>query len=290
MRNFLAASLLLTFLSPLSAGTRLEWSFTPGDTFRLERIYKQSQEIEVKDRSYKQEITSTWLTRIDVKEKKRDSHVLQITLEEVDYKASGVGGAPAVDDKLVRKLKGMTLTLTVNSPGQIKKLQGYDEFIKRVAEGETETEKVLRSLFSEEGLRESYEEVLAFLPRKTVEKGARWKRTAIDPLPPFGSFQSKYEYTYGGMEEGMHVIPFTISTTYRKPVKQPDLFRIVKGSLTGEEGRGRFFFDASAGRLVRGGKSMVVRGELTIETGGVETVMRFVSRNRLNVRMLPADR
>jgi len=278
---------LASLPSALHAGRTLQWHFPVGESFRIERVYHQSQEIEVKGRAYKQETTSTWLTRVDIKEKRLGAYVLQLTLEDVSYTSKGVSHPVGFDNKLAAKMKGLSLTLTVTTHGEIKKLQGYGEFVKRLSEGNVDTEKVLRALFTEEGMQETYEEIFACLPTKSVDKGARWKRSAVDPVPPFGSFKSRFDYVYDGIEDGLHAIKYTIVTTYQKPGDQPDLFRVVKGSLTGDEGKGKFLFDANTGRLVRGEKTMVVRGQVTVETGGVQTVLQFVSNNRLKVRVVP---
>src|SRR5207249_1910149 len=99
--------------------------------------------------------------------------------------------------------------------------------------------------------------------------GDKWSREAVEPVPPFGAFLSKLEYEYVGTSPGgpdpLHVISCKVETKYRKPKEDAELFRVVKGELSGEEGEGSFLFDAEAGRLVRCDKSMVVRGQLTIE-------------------------
>lgn len=279
----------LILLAPLaaSAGVRLEWKFAPGDSFVIERVYQQKQEIDVKGRAYKQDTTSTWQMRFTVKEKSRGNALLAVTIEDVAYKTTGVGHPVAFDDKLAARMKGVSLSFTVTPRGEVKKLLGYDEFLKKVSEGKKDTENVLRTLFSEEGLQETFEEIFAFLPAKAVDKGDHWKRAAVDPVPPFGSFKSAIEYTYGGQEDGLHVIRYAIKTTYQKPKDTPELFRLVKAELTGEAGQGRFFFDPDAGRLIRGEKTMTVRGQVTLETGGVETELRFVSENRMKLRLAP---
>lgn len=286
----LLSLLVLAIPVPVRADVKLEWKFATDDSFRLERVYRQAQEIEVKGRAYKQETVSTWMTRVQFMEKQHGNYVLRLRLEDVTYKTSGVGNPMMFDDKLAAKMKGLTLTLHVSPHGEVKKLQGYDEFVKKLSEGKADAEKVLRSLFTEEGMQETYGEIFAFLPRKGVEKAAKWKRSATDPVPPFGSFKSKFDYVYTGMEDSLHAIEYTIGTTYQKPTDQPDLFRVVKGTLSGEEGKGKYLFDAAAGRLVRGEKSMVVRGQVTIETGGVQTDLRFVSTNHLKVRILPSEK
>jgi hypothetical protein len=280
-------AVILVCLVPLSAAaqTRLEWRFNVGDSFLLERVYRQKQEIEVKGRSFKHDVSTSWLTRVAVKEKHFWQWVLQVTFEEVSYKNDGAMNPALFDDKLAERLKGLSLSLVVTSRGEVKKMIGYDEFVAKLSEGKKDVEKVVRALFSEAGLREGFEEVLGFVPHKAVTKGQTWQREAVDPLPPFGSFHSEFDYRYEGMRDGLHAVAYGIRTTYRKPGDGHDLFKVVKGSLSAEDGKGVYLFDVEAGRLVRGDKSMVVRGEVTIEAGGMETTLRFVSENQLKVRV-----
>jgi hypothetical protein len=268
------------------ADVTLEWTFKPGDSFVTERVYRQEQEIEVKGKSFKQDTTNTWLVRVNVLEKRGGNWALGLKVEDATYKTTGVGNPAVFDDKLAARMKGAGLGLVVTPYGEVKKLSGYGDFVKKLADGKEDTEKVLRTLFSEEGLQETFEEIFAFLPRKSVDKGERWKREALDPAPPFGSFKTRFDYVYRGVQEDLHAIEYTMQTAYQKPSDPPALFRVVKGSLSGEEGKGLYLFDAEAGRLVRGEKTMLVRGQVTIEASGAESTLKFSSKNRLKVRVV----
>jgi len=273
--------------SPAAAQVRLEWKFAPGDSFVVERQLTQVQEIEVKDRTFKHENHSTWKVRVAVTDRQRDNGVLTLTLEDVSYEAKGVGNPAAFDDKLAARMKGASFTLTVSPQGTVKKLEGYDAFISKLAEDKPDAERVLRTVFAEEGMEETCAEIFSFLPRKAVRVGDKWTRETVEPVPPFGALQSKLEYQYLGVpvKEPLHVINCTIETTFKKPAAEPDLFRVVKRELQSDEGQASFVFDVRTGRLVSSERSMIVRGNVTVEVNEQRTEMRFVSQNRLKVRV-----
>lgn len=286
MRSLFPLLMFLALSSSSQGSVKLEWKFTPGESFLTERVYDQKQEITVKGRTFSQEVAGTWRARFTVLSRYWGKWLLQVTLEEVSYKTGGLGGPAAFDEKLAARLKGASLTLLLTGQGEVNRLRGYDDFIRQLAEGKPENEKVLKALFSEEGLEETFAEMFAFLPRKAADPGDKWERDTVEPVPPFGFFRSRFEYQYEGLKEGAHAISYTVKTEFNKPKDPPALFRLIKGELTGEEGKGFALFDADAGRLVRGERTMTVRGQLTIEAAGVQSEMRFVSQNRLKVRVV----
>ncbi|MFO0969785.1 MAG: DUF6263 family protein [Gemmataceae bacterium] len=288
MRLRLACLCLLPlFAGPAAAQLKLQWHFKPGEQFVLERVYRQKQDIEVKDRSLKHETTNRWTLRLTVKEKHLTHWDIRATFEEVVCKDGGAIPPAAFDEKLAARLKGLSLVLHVNGQGEVKKIVGYDNFLTKLSEGKRDAEKVVHALFSEEGLHAIFEEVFAFLPPKTAKRGESWKRETVDPVPPFGSFKTQLRYSYEGERDGLHAIDFTTRTVLQKSSEKSDLFRVLKTALTGEEGRGTYLFDPIAGRLVRGERAMTLRGELTVEAAGVTTTMRFVSQNELKLSLRP---
>ena len=283
------AFVLLFAAVPCQAQTKLEWLFKDGETVFAERIYTQKQSVEVKNKLFNQERTKTWVTAITVKEKTAAGYVLDLKVESVAFKSTGPPVPGGFDDKMAAKMKGTQFTATINPQGKVLKFEGYDAFIQKLAEKKTEVEKVLRGVLSEEGVREDVEEIFSFLPDKAVQKGDKWKREAVDPVPPFGSFRSVFDYVCEGDDEGLVTIGYSIKMTYKAPSGDGDLFRVVKGGLKGEEGKGTFVFDSKKGRLVSGEKSVQVRGDLVIESMGNQTPMEFTSQNTLRVRLFTKD-
>ncbi|MCI0642822.1 MAG: DUF6263 family protein [Gemmataceae bacterium] len=282
--------ILIVFLPHVaSAQSKLEWKFEPGDVFFTERVYAQKQVIEVKNKQFKQESSNTWITRVTVKEKVVQGHVLEFKIESVTYKTSGPAVAGGFDDKMAAKMKGAVFSAVVTPAGRIAKFHGYDEFLQRLSEKNAEVEKVLKVLLSEETIKEGLEETLGFLPEKPVARNDRWKRESVEQAPPFGSFKTVFEYVLEDEKDGAHMIACAIKMTYAKPAADHELFRVVKGGLSAEDGKAQYVFDNDKGRLVRGEKSIHLKGDILLEAMGNETPMVFTSENTLKIRVFEKE-
>jgi Family of unknown function (DUF6263) len=282
-------AILASLLAPAFAQgqAKLEWKFAKGDCFSTERVYTQKQVIDIKGKQFKQTGSNTWVTSVSIGDRAGDGHAVKFTIESVAYKTQGPAVAGGFDDKMAAKMKGAAFSGVITSQGRLTKLEGYEAFIGRLGEKNADVEKVLRSLLSEEGVREGFEEMFGFLPEKAVKVGDKWSRETVEPAPPFGSFKSAFEYTLRESKEAEHTIGFTIKMSYRPPADNTELFRVVKGALKAEEGRGTIVFDSERGRLIRAERSIHLRGDLVIETMGNQTPLEFTSDNTLTVRIIP---
>jgi hypothetical protein len=301
------STLLVLFLVNIAqAQVKLEWQFKEGETFTVKRVFTQKQSVEIKNKVFKEERAKTWVTAITVKEKTPAGYLLEIKIVSVRFRpARAQRGSPAVgspaggvippaaggaaganlDDKLAEKIKDSTFTAVVTSSGKVTKFEGYDGFIGKVAGKNVEAAKVLRALVPEEAVREELEDIFSFLPGKAVHKGDKWKRETTEPMPPFGSFKSVLEYVLEedstssqGKESGRALIGLTIKMFYR-PSEGGDPFRVIKGSLKAEDGKGKIIFNAKEGRLVGTERNVHIRGDLVVESMGKELRMAFASEN-----------
>ncbi len=281
--------IVLLGVHPVSAQVKLEWRFKEGETFFAERVYTQKQAVEMKGKAFKEQRSKTWLSAITVKEKTKAGYILELKVESAIFRSDGerrdVSPAVASDELLAAKFKGCSFNVTVSPQGKVSKFEGYEAFIQKLTDKNADGEKALRALITEEGLREDAEEVFGWLPERIVRKGDKWKREAVEPMPPFGSFKSTYEYVLD-TEQGPEVgIGLSTKMSYRPPGNEAELFKVVKGSLKGEDGKGALVFDIEAGRLVSSHKSVLVRGELILESMGHQTKADFTSENELRVRV-----
>ena len=247
----LSALVVLAFgATPLSAQIKLEWKFTEGATFFVERAYTQKQTVETKNKLLKEQRSKTWVLAVKVKEKTASGQALDLTIESVAIASDAKGG---LEDALAAKMKGARFSATVTPQGRLAQFGGYEPFIQKLAEKNADTEKVLRALLSEEAIREDIEELFHFLPDKSVRKGDQWKRESIEPVPPFGSFKSTFAYALEDDKNETLPISYTIKMAYKPPGADSDLFRVIKGTLSAEDGQGSLRFDVKRdGTLANG--------------------------------------
>jgi hypothetical protein len=258
-----------------------------GSFFFLERVYHQKQSIDVKNNNFKQESRNTWLSKLTVMKVGADEIVIDQTIVSVKFDKTGKAAAAAsgLEAKFADKLKGASFRVTLTPAGKVRKFDGYDDAIRKLADKD-DVQRTLRFLVPESALREGLEEVLGFLPPGPVKVGDTWQREASEPAPPFGSFRTDFRYAYRGRQEDTATVDSTVQMMYVPPPKDAGLFRVVKGELKADGGKGQVLFDARLGRLIRGEKQVSVRGTITVEAAGNQSELTFVSDNRLEWRLL----
>lgn len=273
---------------PAAAQETLAWTLREGQTLYLERVYRQKQTIDVKNKAFQQTSSNTWISKLDVHKVTDTDIVVDQTVISVVFKKDQP--KPMPQDRFAERLKGSKFRITLTPAGRIRKFEGYDDLVARVADKDEAEDKALRFLVPESALREGVEEVLGFLPTSPVQPGDRWQREASESVPPFGSFRSTYRYTYDGRKDDIDRITFTVDMKYVPPAKEMSLFRVVKGQLSADDGAGGSArFSPRTGRILGGEKRVIVRGNLLLEAAGNQTEMRFVSENELTWRVLDAE-
>jgi hypothetical protein len=279
-----ALCLLLLVPASLAAQTPLQWKLEPGQAWVLERLVKQEQKVELGDKLFRQRLDSIWRVHLEVLTPIAEQHRLRASLQEVQHRLQGTVGT-GIDHNLGDKLQGRQFTLVVAPSGLIRELQGYADFIDQATEKDPERSGVLRAMVPEDALREAFSDLLGPLPEQPVMPGSMWKRTVREPIPLFGALRGTWQYTAQGPTAGGYHLAYAITTEYEAPAAgQTVLFRISKGSLRGENGRGKVIFDATQGRLVRHERHLTVRGTLTVERGGMQVPLQLVSENTMEVR------
>jgi len=283
--GWLVFTLLAGWTNASQAQVTLAWKFQEGETLYVEtvQVSKQSLDSGGKSRTKKTE-TTTAITSLRVKETSPRGTILDIKIE--DRKFESDAGSDAGDAKLLAKMKGAGFTVTLNQAGKITKMTGYDDFIKKLADGDEDTEKQARVGFSEDMLKKSIEETFASLPGRAVAKGDSWKVESTEPLSAFGAFKVVKTFTYDGKEADGDLVSVSATRTYTPPSGDTALVKVTKGSLKAEDEKESFVFDADKGRLVRGYNHVVIRGSLTVEYQKEERTVQVLVDQTNRIRVL----
>jgi len=246
------------------AQVTLAWKFQEGETLYVETVQVRKQSLDSGGKSLtKKTETTTTITSLKVKETSPRGTSLDIKIEERKFESDAPSDAG--DAKLLAKMKGAVFTVILNQAGKITKMAGYDDFIKKLADGDDDIEKQARAGLSEDVLKKSIEETFASLPGRAVAKGDSWKVESTEPLGPFGTFKVAKTFTYEGKETDGDLVSVSATRTYTPPSGDTALVKVTKGSLKAEDAKESFVFDADQGRLVRGQNHVVIRGSLTVE-------------------------
>src|SRR5262245_46091492 len=254
--------------TPAPAQTTLAWNFRAGESFHVEQHVIQSTALELKNKPLQQRSDWKMLSRWQVKEAAAESAKLLVTVESLASKSftgDAKEGVPSKEDEL---WSGAEFSLTVDPHGRVRALQGHEALLKKLAGDSPQRLKILTALKPPEYFQALFQDVLGPLPDRPVEQGGSWQSSAADTMSIFGTLLQTTEFTYQGPRDGLHAIDSSTKTTYKAPryAIENDVFRITKGEVKADEGKGSLFFDAAQGRVRRVQKTINVRGELTMDT------------------------
>jgi hypothetical protein len=283
-----ASCLILGGLAvPAFGQVKLEWKLKEGDTFYLENVVESRQTIKESDKTVKQDLNSTTVTRFTVKKKTEEGRwVLEQKIESVKIKSAGGFGAGV--DKFADQMKGAVLTLTLDKDGTVYKLEGYDDLVKKVARDDEDAAEMFRLAVSEETYKTAAGLIFGFLPDRPVDKGKTWNKKLTIPLGPLGSLKTDNTYTLKDTTTEGAQIGYTARVDYSIPDKKSDKvpFKIVKGDLSADEAKGTMVFDPEKGRLVRSEETLVLKGKLTLDVSGTEFDVTVEQNTKSKSRLL----
>jgi len=224
----------------------------------------------------------------EVKSVSGDEVTLDAKMESVDSRITGdaIGGNM---EKLFEKLQGGAFTVTLKK-GQVSKVTGYEDLIKKIADGDEGTAKMAKMLLSEESLKKSFNDAFGSLPTEPISEGKSWKQDSDFPLGPIGAFKIAKDCTYKEKDKDGIVVTYKSKLTYVPPAKGDAAFggllKIVKGNLKADNAKGSYTFDAEKGRLVSATQSMVARGTLTVEVMGNQLELDVTIDQNTKTRVL----
>jgi hypothetical protein len=287
--GWLSIVVLAGWPGSVGAQINLAWKFQKGETLYLETVQVRKQSLEANGKSLtKKTETTTTVTALKVKETTARGTILDIRIEDRKFESDMSGDGS--EAKLAAKLKGAVFTVTLNQAGKITKLAGYDDFIKKLADGNEDIEKQARSGLSEEVLKKSMEETFSSLPGRPVSRGDSWKIESTEPLGPFGAFKVVKTFTYDGKESDGELVTVTATRTYTPPSGEGALgVKVTKGKLQAEGVKESFVFDADKGRLVRGHNHVTIRGSLTVEVNDEPQTVEVLVDQTDRIRVLSTN-
>jgi hypothetical protein len=175
-----------------------------------------------------------------------------------------------------KALVGSEFTLTLDTKDQkITKIEGRDEFVKKLGQANPQMQPLLNQILSEQALKDMAEPTFAAIPNKEVAKGDKWtKETTLD-MGPIGKYTNTYTYTFDGQEGKLYKIKVDTSLKYMPPDEKSGAgglpFKIKSAELKSTNATGAVFFDPEKGRVDHSNFKLDLNGDLNIEIGGQTT-------------------
>jgi hypothetical protein len=283
------ASLLLglAFTGPALAQAKLTWKFKEGDVFFVEEKIVGKTAVTVMGNTSTEEQTQHRLSRFLVKSTSRDDVVLEQRIEW--WKFAGSQGGGHDDNKLLEKLcKDVVFTVHLSARGAITRFEGYDEFLKKLADYDEAEAKKLKAVAGEDVLRAPLVQIFNIMPGVAVKPGDKWERDSLVPMGPLGNFKLATVYSYSGVADGGDQISTKATLSFSPGTADSGElgFKILKLDLTKKEATGKLVFDNVKGRLVVQEMTLPLAGSMVIDLMGMQVEVGFEGTETRTIRML----
>ncbi len=267
----------------------LKWEFVKGQTFyqTMKTTTTQTMKVMNNDVTQKQEQTFYFSWTPEKEEGGKWVLAQKILGVKMDI---DIGGSPIKYDstsaqtgntsnplsEFFKALVGSEFKVTVDPKTlKITKIEGRDEFVKKLVEANRQMKPLLEQILSEKALMEMAEPTFAVVTSDPVEKGKKWtKETTLD-MGPIGRYKNEYTYTYEGEDKDLDTIKVETKLTYSPPEKVEGVgnlpFKIKSADLKSKSSSGTVWFNRKKGRVEKSKTDLDLAGKLTIEIGGQST-------------------
>ncbi len=211
-----------------------------------------------------------------------------ISYDSSNEAASGATGNPGLTD-FFKNLKGSEFTVTLGKDNKVEKVDGRDDFIKKLSAGNNQLDGLLKKVLTDEALKQMTDPTFGLIPAQPKAVGETWEspKTTL-ALGPIGSYEVSYKFTYKGKEGANEKVEVVPTLVYKAPTENTDglLFRIKGGDLksTGTK-PGTILYDAKAGRIVEATIPVELRGTLKVTIGGADTDVELSQTQTTTIKM-----
>lgn len=213
-----------------------------------------------------------------------------IEYDSTNKNAAGSGGNPGLTD-FFKGLEGAEFTVTYNTKdNKVSKVDGKDDFLKKLASGNAQMESLLKKILTDEALKQMTDPTFGLAVAGEKAKDQPWESKTALNLGPIGTYDVTYKYTYKGKDEKnkeldkVEVVP---TLTYKPPTDNADglLFRIKNGNLKSEAGApGVILYNAKTGRVESATIPIVLKGDLDVTIGGSDTKVELQQQQTTTVK------
>lgn len=212
MSRFLCC-LLLGFLIPVDVFAQtgkavlLDWKFKEGEKFWVDTQTRVEQVEKLGLQQGANIVLMRTITSYVVKKVTETNYVeLEAKVESTRYENNQTQDSQKMST-LFAMLQGATFKLTMNPERQVQKLEGYAEWLLKLAAQIPASEvDRLRSLVPESDIRNAASEGFGFLPGKEITLNQQWKKKCELNLAPAGILNYQVTYTYRGNDKGKEKI------------------------------------------------------------------------------------
>lgn len=288
--------------APAPAGGKvdLKWKLEKGKTFYQKMTTKTDQNMKILNSEPKQTQSQTFYFSWTPVEQKGDDWIIKQKIEgvamEIDIGGTKINYDSSTKDagannplgEFFKALVGSEFTLTLNTKdGKITKVEGRDDFVKKLSQANPQMQPLLNQILSEQALKEMAEPTFAAVPNKEVAKGDKWTKENVLDMGPIGKYTNTYTYTFEGPDGKLDKIKVDTALKYVPPDDKAAAgglpFKIKSADLKSTGATGTVLFSPEKGRVERSSFKLELNGVLDIEIGGQTTKVELKQTQETNV-------
>ena len=284
----------------------LGWKFVKDQAFWQVMTTTTTQSIKVQGLDVGQNQEQTFIFKFDPMNQVGDKWIIKQTIEgvkmRIDIAGSPVsydstneaagGGSNTALSEFFKALKGSQFTLTIGKDMTVEKVEGRDEFVKKLVAANKQLEQLLTSILGEEALRQMADPSFGVVPKEAKKVGEKWSKNLKLGLGPLGNYDNTYNFTYLKQTGDIAEIDVAVELKYTPPAADQGggalPFKIKAGRIDQVKdekyNKGKVMFNTKLGRLESSNVSVKMTGELTLDIGGTTTVVTLTQDQTTDVK------
>lgn len=296
-----------TAVAPPAGDNPLAWKFTKDVPFYQEMTTTTVQNIKVQGLDVGQNQTQTFYFKFDPKKQEGDKWVVQQTIEGVKMKIdiagspvqydstneAAAGGTNTALSEFFKALKGSQFIMTIAKDGAVEKVEGREEFIKKLIGANKQLEQLLNKILSEEAIKQMADPTFGMVPKDVKKVGESWTKTVKLTLGPLGTYENTYVFTYTKQTGDVAELDVKVALKYSPPA--PDQggetlpFKIKAGKIEqtpegDKNNAGKIQFNTKSGRIDSSNIKVKMTGSLTLDIGGTTTEVQLTQEQDTSVK------
>ncbi|HEY1188608.1 MAG TPA: DUF6263 family protein [Gemmata sp.] len=202
--------------------------------------------------------------------------------------ATGSAGNPGLVE-FFKGLNGTEFTATLGKNYKVEKVEGKEEFIKKLGSGSQQMDALLKKVLTEDALKEMVDPTAKLFPDGPKKVGDTWEKKTTLNLGPIGSYELVYKLKYAGVEKEKDKLELETVITYSPPKENPDglLFRIKEGSTlvsVPAGSKGVIFYDPKTQLIDSAEINIKLDGKLTVVIGGTDTKVELDQQQTTTIK------
>ncbi|HQR06983.1 MAG TPA: DUF6263 family protein [Gemmatales bacterium] len=263
----------------------LDWKFKEGEKFWVDTLTRVEQVEKMGTQQGANIVVMRTITSYLVKKVTESNYVeLEAKIESTRYENNQTPDSQKMST-LFGMLQGATFKLTMNPERQVQKLEGYSDWLLKLA-GQIQPSEVdrLRALVPEADIRNAASEGFGFLPGKEITLNQQWKKKCELNLAPAGLLNYQVNYTYRGNDKGKEKIVIDCKENGKYTMTPGMSAAGTQSEFTLVSRTGTIWFNNQTGKLDQAEHVYQTQGNILMPATATSAAATLQVTNRIQVK------